>query len=647
MEWKLILLATLGWTSAVVSGAMHTVQSPDGSIRFAVETEGRLRYSVAYHDKALVENSAMGFAFVGENPMDEGFAIDGAVRTRENQVETWKPVVKNRHEEVRLVYNEAILPLREKARDRRRMDLTVRVFNDGVAFRYTLYGSSRLGERLIADELTEYRVPDTSFAWVGHNQGNGFVGSQETPFKKTPVAAIKADEWCLSPLLVEVDRADYLALMTAHLDDFPGHCFAWRDGALVTRLVPSPTEGPKGVKARFDRRFDTSWRVILVGADPGRFIESEIVQALNPPCAIDDPSWIKPGMSAWDHWWSGDVKMEMPVIKEYIDFAAAQGWPYMLVDWQWYGPFNTPNADITKSAPQINMPELIAYAKERNVKLWLWLYSSDATRNDAYEDAFALYAKWGIAGVKIDFMDRYDREIVNWYRRITASAAKNRLMLDFHGAYAPDGIERTYPNLMTREGVMGEEYSKWSRNITAEHNVTLAFTRMLAGPMDYTPGAFLNMTPEEFNNSAPAKVMNTRAAELAKFVIYESPWTCFCDHPKNVRGQPGAEFVAEVPTVWDDTRFLGGYPGEWIAVARRSGTDWYVGIMNGNEAREVELAADFLPAQGTYRYWTDGARPMDLVCGEGSLPAERRVKLSLAASGGFVARIRPAAATLP
>jgi alpha-glucosidase len=308
----------------------------------------------------------------------------------------------------------------------------------------------------------------------------------------------------------------------------------------------------------------------------------------------------------------------------------------MLVDWQWYGPFNKPEADITRTAPQIDMPELLAYAKERGVRLWLWLYSSDVTRNDAFEEAFALYAKWGVAGVKIDFMDRHDREIVNWYRRIAAAAAKNRLMLNFHGAYAPDGIERTYPNLMTREGVQGEEYSKFSLDITPDHNVTLAFTRMLAGPMDYTPGGFLNVAASDFKMQSPTLVMNTRAAELAKFVVYESPWMCFCDHPRNVLGQPGSEFVAEVPTVWDDTRFLGGYPGEWVAVARRSGDKWYLGVLNGNEAREVELDAPFLSGEGRCRYWSDGEKPTDVVRGEERVPATRG-KIRLAAGGGFAA----------
>jgi alpha-glucosidase len=632
----LVFAAAFAGTWLAAFAAESTLKSPDGRIVFKVDAEGRPSYSVSFDGREAIGRSALGFAFADEAPMADGFEQLGEAVLRNGLVESWKPVVRNRHADVRLSYNSLKLAMREKTGERRKMDLEVRAFDGGVAFRYTLYGARVLGERIVTDELTEFRVPATSFAWVGHNAGGSFAGSQESRFKKTPVREIRSDEWCLAPFLVEVDRSTYVALLDAYLDNYPGRCFAWRDGAIVTRLVPSPREGEKGAKARFDCRFDTPWRVILVGDNPGRFIESEIVQALNPPCAIEDTSWIRPGMSAWDHWWSGGVKMEMPVVKEYIDFAAKQGWPYMLVDWQWYGPFNKPEADITRTAPQIDMPELLAYAKERGVRLWLWLYSSDVTRNDAFEEAFALYAKWGVAGVKIDFMDRHDREIVNWYRRIAAAAAKNRLMLNFHGAYAPDGIERTYPNLMTREGVQGEEYSKFSLDITPDHNVTLAFTRMLAGPMDYTPGGFLNVAASDFKMQSPTLVMNTRAAELAKFVVYESPWMCFCDHPRNVLGQPGSEFVAEVPTVWDDTRFLGGYPGEWVAVARRSGDKWYLGVLNGNEAREVELDAPFLSGEGRCRYWSDGEKPTDVVRGEERVPATRG-KIRLAAGGGFAA----------
>ena len=617
-----------------------SVRSPDGEIAFAVRLDGKLRYDLSFRGRKLIADSALGFDFLGEKPMAEDFELVGRPSVERDLVEAWKPVVANRHSDVRLPYNHLTLRLREKGGDMRRMDLIVNAYDGGVAFRYTLYGSAKLGERRIAEERTEYRVPETSFAWVGHNAGGGFVGSQESQFARTPVAEMGVDSWCLVPLLVEVDRENYLSITSAALDNYPGFLACWRDGAIATRLVPSPEEGAKGAKARFDERFDTPWRVILVGDTPGRFIESEIIRAVNPPCSLADTSWIRPGMSSWDHWWSGEVKMEMPVIKEYIDLAAKQGWPYMLVDWQWYGPFNRADADITKSAPHIDIPELVAYAGERGVRLWLWLYSTDVTRNDAFREAFPLYAKWGIAGVKIDFMDRYDREIVNWYRRIAACAAENRLLLDFHGAYAPDGIERTYPNVLTREGVLGEEYSKFSDLITPNHNVTLAFTRMVAGPMDYTPGGFLNVAKKDFRKQSPTLVMNTRAAELAKFVVYESPLTVFCEHPRNVLGQPGSEFVADVPTVWDDTRFLGGYPGEWIAVARRSGDAWYVGVMGGDDAREVTLDLGFAGAGRSLSFWADGEGPRDACRGTASTDANGKLTVRLAPGGGYVAVVR-------
>ena len=633
--------AVLFLLAALAGFADARLTSPGGNLDFAVSTDGDLSYSLSGSGKTLIEKSALGFEFVGEDPMRGGFEVLGEPTVEKGLVEAWKPVVRNRHADVRLEYNRMVLRLREKAGARRRLDLTVNAYDDGVAFRYTLYGNAVPGERRIHEELTEYRVPAGSFAWVGANQNNTLLGPQESVFRKTPVAEIPSDGWCLTPLVVEIDRSHYLALASAALDDYPGYLVAGRDGAIVTRLVPTLAEaGPGGTRARFCGRFDTAWRVILVADTPGRFIESEIIRAVNPPCAIADTSWIRPGISAWDHWWSGDVKMEMPVIKEYIDFAAAQGWPYMLVDWQWYGPFNTSEADITKTAPQIDMPALVAYAKERNVRLILWLYSADVTRNDAYVEAFRTYAKWGIAGVKIDFMDRYDREIVNWYRAITKAAADNRLLVDFHGAFAPDGMDRTYPNQVTREGVLGEEFSKFGRDVTPGHNVNLAFTRLIAGAMDYTPGGFLNVSKADFKCQSPTLVMNTRAAELAKFVIYESPLTVCCEHPTNVIGKAGADFLRIVPTEWDDTRFVGGYPGEWIGVARRSGSDWYVGVMAGDEARTVDLDLSFAKGASAFETWSDGQTPQDAPHAVGAFPADGRVRLDLAGGGGFVAVCR-------
>ena len=244
-------------------------------------------------------------------------------------------------------------------------------------------------------------------------------------------------------------------------------------------------------------------------------------------------------------------------------------------------------------------------------------------------------------GVKIDFMDRDDQDMVNWYRRVVKAAAESQLMVDLHGAYCPDGIDRTYPNLLTREGVMGSEYYKWSDRVTPEHNVTLAFTRLLAGQMDYTPGGFLNVTKEHFKGQSPALVMNTRSAELAKFVIYESPFMCFCDHPDHVLGQVGSDFVKVVPVVWDDIRFLGGAPDEYVALAKRSGEQWFVGVLNNSIQRDLNLDLSFFP-MGTYRleYWRDGkqANKDATSCEHKSvvIRSDKPLKLKLANAGGYV-----------
>jgi alpha-glucosidase len=290
------------------------------------------------------------------------------------------------------------------------------------------------------------------------------------------------------------------------------------------------------------------------------------------------------------------------------------------------------------------MPEIISYAKSKNVKIIVWLYSSDVNRNAAYKKAFPLYEKWGVAGIKIDFMDRDDQYMVNWYHDIIKCAAENHLLVDFHGAYKPDGIIRTWPNMITREGVMGNEYYKFSDKMSPEHNVKLAFTRMLAGQMDYTPGAFLNVTKEQFKQQTPAIVWNTRAAELSKFVIYESPLTVVCDHPDNILNKPGADFLKIVPTTWDDIRFISGYPGDYVAIAKRSGDTWFVGAMNNSIGKSIELDLGFLPL-GDYEAetWSDAKNsdkePSAII--KALVPLKTgKLKVIMAKNGGFVAVIR-------
>jgi len=612
------------------------VSSPDGRIVFTLDNGDAVRYKVDFNGRSVIGLSDMGFTFNRERAM--GDSLEMAPYTVRDKQETWIPVVRNKHSHVSMKWRETVVQLRETTRSRRRMDIEIRAFDEGVAFRYHLYGNDRLRTREITSEETRFAVPEGSQAYVCEYPTR-YRSSQEAEFFKKPLEEILPETLAGLPLLIEVDEDCFMAITEAFIDDYPGFYVSGGD-ALKTMLAPLPGEPEDGIKARFEDEIYTPWRVVMIADNPGRFIESELIRTLNPPCTMAETSWIKPGMCAWDHWWSGEIKMEMDTIKEYIDLAAAEGWPYMLIDWTWYGPYNTPRADITKPAPQLDMPQILAYAKSKDVKIWLWLYSSDVNRNDAYKEAFALYEQWGVVGVKIDFMDRHDQDMTNWYRRVVSEAAKRHLMVDFHGAYKNDGMERTYPNFLTREGVMGNEYNKWDNGITPEHNVKLAFTRMLAGPMDYTPGGFLNVRPEDYKAQTPTLIPNTRCAELSKFVIYESPYTVVCDHPRNILGQPGADFLKIVPTVWDDIRFLQGGPDDYIAMAKRNGREWYIGAMNNSVAREITLDTSFLD-DGDYvmEYWADGAEPTDVKHESIALP--QTIRINMASGGGYVAVIRP------
>lgn len=642
---KLVFLF-LGIFSDFISLAQDfKVTSPDHNIVFDINNSVKITYSITFKSQPVINSSQLGFEFKNEPPMSGGFAVvDQSVQAVN---ETWKPVVRSKHAEILNNYNELTLKLKEKANPMRIVELQVRIFNDGTAFRYKLSRAAKPGDRQITKELTTFSVPGDPKAWVVEYKG-GYSSSNEAEFMEYPLSYVTEKTIAGMPFLMDCGNNLWVAITEAKIDNYAAFYIGTNGipNQLITKLVPLPGEPDDGVKVRFSDEIYTPWRVLMIGDSPGTLIQSEIIQNLNDPCAIQDPTWIRPGISAWDNWWSGDVKMEMPVIKKYIDFASEMGWQYMLVDWQWYGKFNTPEANITKWAPQIDLPEIISYAKSKNVRIILWLYSSDVNRNAAFKEAFPLYEKWGIAGIKIDFMDRDDQQMVNWYHDIIKCAAEHHLLVDFHGAYKPDGIIRTWPNMITREGVMGNEYYKFSDKMSPEHNVKLAFTRMLAGQMDYTPGGFLNVTREQFKNQTPTLIWNTRAAELSKFVIYESPLTVVCDHPDNILNQPGADFLKLVPTVWDDIRFIGGYPGVFVAIAKRSGDKWYIGVMNNTIGKTINLKLDFLSA-GDYvmEIWADSKNsdkdPKELMKKTQNVKAGETIKVIMAKDGGWVGIVKP------
>jgi alpha-glucosidase len=590
------------------------VTSPDGNVVFILadgvtpnQSEPKkngLRYAVDFHGKWLLDESDLGIKIQGAPAIGPDMR-EVEVHPRQHDETYTIPVGKT--SSVRDHYNSAVVDFADNAG--RKMSIEVRAYDDGVAFRYLLPEQAGAKTVRIEKELTEfnYAKDATLYPLIV----DGFQSSYEDEYQQRQVNGIHR-EWLMAlPLLAEVPGAGWVAVTEADIENYAGMYLKKGDARNGLRAELSPRvdeqgKEEKGIAVETNAPVTTPWRVLMIGDEPGRLVESNIVLNLNPPSKVADTSWIKAAKSAWD-WWSGEAApsvsfktgMNTATMKHYIDFASTSGFPYMLIDAGWAlanrkGPADyAAVADITKVDPQIDMPELLRYAKEKNVRIWLW---SHWTSVDKYmEQAFPLFEQWGVAGVKIDFMNRDDQQMTAWYRRVAELAAQHHLMIDFHGAFKPDGLRRTYPNVVTREGVMGKEYLKWSARVTPTHNTTLPFTRMLAGPLDYTPGAFGNATGAEFvSRDKEPMAPNTRAHELALYVVLESPLMMVSDYPEHYAGQHDFEFIKQVPVSWDEVRVLNGRPMENITVARRSGKDWYVGSITNWDARRVKVPLSFL-----------------------------------------------------
>jgi alpha-glucosidase len=632
------------------------IQSPDGTIQATIDVDGPLTYSVAVDGQPIIQDARLGLKLHEGTTL--GADVELASSSSRSEDSTWEnPLGKRRI--VRNQYRELTILLRERSAKDRSFQLVFRVFDDGVAFRYVLMSQPGMRGFVLDQELTEFRFPADATCYAGEHE-KGFRSSQEWEFRKQLLSDITPDAVKGLPVLVETPVA-WVAIAEADLLNWSGMWIGGKPQEATNETVsgsPTPATQPSTavtLVARLAPRLDgaglvksttphsSSWRVLMIGRQPGRLIESEIIRNLSTPSKLADISWVKPGMMAWDHWWSGDTIMDTATIKSYIQLAADMGWEYQLIDWQWYGEPDKPNADITKVIPALDMDEVRRFAAERGVRLWLWIHANDINRNDAYKKAFPLYAEWGIAGVKIDFMDRDDQEMVEWYEKITAAAAEHKLMVNFHGAFKTCGFDRTYPNQVTREGILGNEYNKWSDRVTPEHKLTLPFTRYLEGPADFTPGGFVNRQPGQFKtNVKPTQVQGTRAAELALFVCYDSPVTCVCDHPDNIRNQLGADFLQIVPTVWHETRVLDGSVGEHLVMVRQSGDQWYLGAMTDRQPREIPVKLDFLDGgRWKLKLWHDADDSSEyaehLAVDEHSVSAGDTITLKLAPAGGCVA----------
>lgn len=630
------LLATAGLcalTAATAHAADALIASPDGRTTLRIAADGST-FSVMRRGETVIAASPLGLE-LDDAPAFGALTLESRQDTK---VDRRIPLVATKAASARDHYRGATLAFREAGG--RRLLIDARAYDDGVAFRYRLDGS---GPVKLRGERTAFVPAGDPSCLVTPSD----YGAHELPFERLRISQLKTDGAYDVPVVCATPSGrTHYAITQSHLEGYTGASF-WREGdALRLRLSAVPKrEGPAYVSAS---GLTTAWRAVMVADRAGELIESHLVGNLNPP-PQGDFSWVKPGKASWD-WWSGPlegVKPDLAAYKRFIDFAGASGFPYHLIDAGWaFGATPccdaAPTTDITRPADGIDMPALVRYAAGKGVGLLLWVHWEHlAPRLDEVLDT---YARWGIQGIKVDFMNRDDQEMVAFYHRVAEATAKRKMLLDMHGAYVPAGLQRTFPNYITQEGVLGAEWNKMDKRITPQHNLMLPYTRMLTGPMDYTPGGFRNVTPQAFEvRAVMPQTQTTRGQALAMYVVYDSPLQMVSDDPEAYRDAPGFEFIRRVPTAWDETRFVQGEPGRDIVLARRQGQAWYLGTMTADEARTERVPLRFLPP-GKYRatVWQDGATPNDVKRSERTVTRGDVLSLPLAPAGGAAVILEPA-----
>jgi alpha-glucosidase len=653
---------------------MYSVSSPDRRIAVEVglDRAGTPVYRVFHHGARLVADSTLGFHFQDAPPLGTGLELRSARRDRHDSV--WRPVW-GEYKTIRDSYNELTLDLRERVAPRRALQLVFRVFDDGVGFRYMLPRQRAMKRFAITSEDTEFKFAgDFSAWWIPAQYGAG--SGDENLWNHTPVSQMAAAN---TPVTIDAGAAGFVTLHEANLIDYASMTVApAAGGALRSELVALPD----GVKVRGTAPHASPWRTLVIGDTPGELIESTIGLNLNDPCAIcdRDTSWIKPGKYVGVWWeihkgqsdWAPGAALPHGAttenVKRYVDFAARHGIPYVLAEgWNdgWANRYT--EQDFLTPTPDFDLNGVVAYAQSKGVNLLAHNETGGNASNyeRQIEPAFSLYQRLGLPGVKTGYAgdttvdgvkhNHYDQVMVNHYRDTIKRAARHHLTVEAHEIVKDTGERRTYPNILTREAVRGTEWEAWSEGNPPDHTVTLPFTRMVSGPMSYTPGIF-NTTWDPGGPGKPpwrtlehTRVHTTRAKQLAMYPVFLSGLQMMADVPENYEGQPELEFLERVPTTWDDTKVLNGRIGDYITVARRSGRDWFVGSMTGAQANTLSIPLRFLEPRTAYVASIYGDAPTtDLETNPNQVQITRRIVDSrdtlvatMAAGGGQAVQLTP------
>ncbi|UZR94064.1 glycoside hydrolase family 97 protein [Chondrinema litorale] len=632
-----------------------TLVSPDEGLIAQIDVSDKIYYSLQVKEQEIILPSAISMT------LEDGTVLGKKAKVKDNFIETyntfidplyWKKDSINDH------YNYLLLDFKQD------FSLEFRIYDEGFAYRFITKFDDPI---TIKSEEINFNFRDNYPLVSAQLDKDSFQHSYENNYITSPIQQLSNDKMMMLPFLAEARSGVKMVFTEADLESYPGLYIVKGEekNSLKSILPKYPTKEKIGghmdfdllVEERADYLAKTEgsrsfpWRVFVFSEDDRTLLNNDLVYKLAKP-SEGDFSWVKPGKVAWD-WWNAlnltgvdfEPGFNTETYKYFVDFAAKNNIEYINLDEGWSDQF-----DLTKITTEIDMPELIAYAKQKDVKIILWCVAR--TLDAQLEEAMNQFEKWGISGIKVDFMDRDDQKMVDFYYRIAKAAAEKKILVNFHGAYKPTGLNRTFPNVINQEAVRGLEYNKFSEpdGTTPDHAATIPFIRMLAGPMDYTPGAMNNVNKDNFKVVFDAPMsQGTRAQQIAMYVVYEGPLQMLSDAPTAYEKEPKVlDIIADIPTTWDDTQAIGGKVGEFAIIARKKGDAWYVGGITNWEARKVAVNFFFL-TENSYDATilsdmddskTDGTKYQ--ITKDEIKPFDRR-ELQLAPGGGFFIKLTPKA----
>ena len=647
MKRHLSLLMILCWGILLHAQTESELSSPNGEIKVTLNITDKIYYSIAYDGDVLLKDNSLQLAL-----KDEVLGQNPRLRRRKyvSVDEQLTPVMPLKFSTVTNQYNQLTLTFKNYS-------VEFRAYDDGVAYRFV---TSRKGEVEVLGEEFAVNFPDDYLLHL--QQPGGFKTSYEEPYTHVSSNEWKpSDKMSVLPVLIDTRKQYKILISESDLTDYP--CMFLKgtgDNGIVSTFPKAPLafgeDGDRSLKitqeadyiAKTSGARNYPWRYFVLTKDDRQLLENTMTYKLAGKNQLQDVSWIKPGQVSWE-WWNDaspygpDVNFvsgyNLETYKYYIDFASKFGIPYIIMDEGWAkstrDPY-TPN-------PKVDLHELIRYGKEKNVGIVLWLTWLTVENNF---DLFKTFNEWGIKGVKIDFMDRSDQWMVNYYERVAKEAAKHHLFVDFHGSFKPAGLEYKYPNILSYEGVRGMEQMG---GCYPDNSIYLPFMRNAVGPMDYTPGAMISMQPNVYRAERPNSAsIGTRAYQLALFVIFESGLQMLADNPTlYYRNEDCTRFITSVPVTWDETVALEAKAGEYAIIAKRKGDKWFIGGMtnNGQTEREFAVKLDFLKKDRAYQMTSfedginAGRQAMDYRCKSSQVKNGDVQTVKMVRNGGFAAVI--------